>query len=131
MKTFPILRAKRIQTDSDQKEMIAVFQRVRGKDNVYPMGATHIACLGDEIVGGFSVQTPTVYWWTDPEQNSIRLSLQMIGCVETIMSERGTEAYIIACEEESPYYKILEKHLSTIKGENGCDKFKLFIRDMR
>ena len=114
-----------IVTLSTQTELDNLFKVCR-ENNVAPLYPTHLVLKKGEIVGCFSITSPTVYWWMDPRSVTIRESLPVFQSCDTLMAHTGCSSYIIPCEPESPFFGILSKRLDTIKTQGG-DDFKLFL----
>ena len=113
---------KRIETSEELEELYEVCQET----NTYPIFPTHIAIKKGTIVGCFSIHSPTVYWWMNPNTVTKRESLPIFQACDTLMSEHGNHSYIIPCEPESPFFGILSKRLDTVQTQGG-DDFKLFL----
>lgn len=108
----------------EERELLA--QACQEKGGVYPIFPTHFVRKGNEIVGCFSIYSPTVYWWMAPEFIKPRESLSVFQACDTLMTEQGYQSYILPCEPESPYFSLLSKRLNTIQTKEG-DDFKLFL----
>jgi hypothetical protein len=92
----------------EERELLA--QACQEKGGVYPIFPTHFVRKGNEIVGCFSIYSPTV----------------VFQACDTLMTEQGYHSYILPCEPESPYFSLLSKRLNTIQTKEG-DDFKLFL----
>ena len=128
--TYEPVRAKRLETPEDYEAMVAVYQKAQGLEDVTPVYTTHAILVNGKISGGFCLQSPSVYWWMDPEVNSIRNSMSALGCLESLMLESGVQGYLIVCEDTSEYHRLLEPRLKKVEGENGSTTFNVFLRNM-
>ena len=55
-----------------------------------------------------------------------RESLIVFQSCDTLMTQQGYNTYVIPCEQESPYYKLLSNKLDHIQSVNGND-WRLFL----
>ena len=117
------IRVKRIETAD---ELEALYE-VCDETNTYPIFPTHIALKKDQIIGCFSIKSPTVYWWMNPNTVTVRESLPIFQMCDALMYEHGHDSYIMPCEPESPFYGIISKRFDTIKTHGG-DDFKLILK---
>ena len=92
---------------------------------VYPIFPTHIVYKKGQIVGSFSINSPTVYWWMKPGIQT-RESLIVFQSCDTLMTQQGYDTYVIPCEQESPYYKLLSNKLDHVQSVDGND-WRLFL----
>ena len=128
--TYEPVRAKRLETKEDYETMVAAYQKAQGLEDVTPVYTTHGILVDGKISGGFCLQSPTVFWWMDPAVNTIRNSMSALGCLETLMLEKGVQGYLIVCEDTSEYHRLLEPRLKKVGGEGGSTTFNVFIRNM-
>ena len=117
------IEVKPIHSEEEREHLVKVCQ---DKGGVLPIFPTHLVKKHGEIVGCFSIASPTVYWWMSPEDIGIKESIPIYQACDTLMTQQGYHSYIIPCEPESPYFGLLSKRLNTICTEGG-DDFKLFI----
>jgi hypothetical protein len=120
------IQVKRIESS---EELEALYEVCR-ETNTSPIFPTHIALKRGRIIGCFSIKSPTVYWWMNPDTVTGRESLPIFQACDALMSEHGNQCYVLPCEPESPFFKILSKRLDTIKTEGG-DNFKLFLNKVK
>jgi len=125
-----MLFVRPVRGDEDRKKLVRCFQEIRGSNAEYPMFTSHMILNGEELIGGFALESPTIYWWMDPQKAKARHSVEAFCCMESLMADRGHRAYVIPCEETSPYYKMLESRLAPTHGAEQSEWFKLFIRDL-
>ena len=126
-----MIHVKPVNTSEDFNAMVECYQKMKKTDRLYPVYTTHTIWEEDKMIGGFALETPTIYWWMVPDMNTPRRSVNAFGCMESLLSEKGIEHDIMPCEESSPYYKMLESRLEPIKGEEGCIDWKLFVRTIK
>jgi len=69
---------------------------------------THMILKDDEVIGAFGMDVRCVSWWMDEEKSGKRDNLAAYQVLEALMSERGASAYLVPCEESSPYHKMME-----------------------
>ncbi len=125
------VRVVPIRNEAEQAEMLNVYRTMRpDAHNGYPVATTHMIVIDNEVAGGFCLESPTVYWWMVPERNTMRHSMSAFGCLETLMLQSGRESYLVVCEESSSYYKVLEKRLPMVMGEEDSSNWNIFIREI-
>tara|TARA_Y100000310_G_scaffold341874_1_gene442672 strand:+ start:546 stop:944 length:399 start_codon:yes stop_codon:yes gene_type:complete len=99
--------------------------KVSNEWGVSPIFPTHVVRKNGKIVGSFSTHSPTVYWWMKPGIQT-RESLLVFQACDTLMTQQGYDTYVIPCEKESSYYKLLSNKLSHIQSKDGND-WRLFL----
>ena len=123
------LRAEPLETQKQWEELLEQFRKGRGiRSN--PVFPTHLLRKSKEVVGSFSVGSPTVHLQLDKEKCNWRDSLTMWCILESLMMENKINEYVIACEPTSPFYNLLQKRLLKITGEENCENWHLFKRNL-
>ena len=117
------LEIRPIRTEEEREKLL---QRSMESSGVFPIFPTHIVYKKGEIVGSFSISSPTVYWWMDPNAIKIRDSMSIFQACDALMTEQGYSTYILPCEAESPYYKGLSNKLDHLKSKHN-DDWRLFL----
>ena len=80
------------------------------KDNHNLFNPTHVVKKGNNIVGAWSLcGIPFVTAWNKTDSINKRESLQIQSIVNSLMSEKGQDQYLIACDKDSKYTKFMEK----------------------
>ena len=123
------LRAEPLETQKQWEELLEQFRKGRGPRSK-PLLPTHLWRKGKEVVGSFSVGSPTVHLQLDKEKCNWRDSLTMWCILESLMMENKINEYVIACEPTSPFYNLLQKRLLKITGEENCENWHLFKRNL-
>ena len=127
--SLDFLRAEPLETQKQWEELLEQFRKGRGiRSN--PVFPTHLLRKGKEVVGSFSVGSPTVHLQLDKEKCNWRDSLTMWCILESLMMENKINEYVIACEPTSPFYNLLQKRLLKITGEENCENWHLFKRNL-
>lgn len=127
--SLDFLRAEPLETKAQWNELLKQFRKGRGiRSN--PVFPTHLLRKEGEVVGSFSVGSPTVHLQMDKEKCNWKDSLVMWSILESLMLENKIDKYVVACEPTSPFYKLLQKRLLKIKGEENCEEWHLFKRNI-
>ena len=117
------LEIRPIQSVEERKEVIEAGKNNGGRCPIFP---THVVLKEGEIVGAFCTWSPTVYWWMHSEKIRGRESLSIFQSLDTLMTEKGLGTYILPCEFESPYFKLLSNKLEYLSPTSG-DDWRLFL----
>jgi len=121
------MRVERINTPEQYQELLKQHRETHS-ENGHPVLPTHLVRMEGKIVGSFCLTSPTVHMQMDKRFMKARDSLLMFNILESLMLENGISRYVIACEETSPYYGILNKRLNKIVGEDDSLNWHLFKR---
>ena len=98
-----------------------------GKDGgSHPLFPTHVVYKNGDIAGAFSIGAPVVFWWMHTQRIRHRDSLAIFQAADTLMNQNGYGSYVLPCEPESPYYKLLTNKLMKFSGTEGGD-WSLFL----
>ena len=124
-----LVRAEPLETQEQWEELLEQFQKGRGPRSK-PLLPTHLLRRKGEVVGSFCVGSPTVHLQLDKEKCNWRDSLTMWCILESLMMENNINEYVIACEPTSPFYNLLQKRLLKITGEENCENWHLFKRNI-
>ena len=100
----------------DSHEVYREVMEAASTDKSGPYMPTHYVEKGGEIIGAFCTQSPTVYWWMHSQRASRKDSLLAFQSLDTLMNTLQVSEYVIPCELESPYYKLLKQKLTDIGG---------------
>jgi hypothetical protein len=101
---YPTVR--KILTIEDQQKTIEAA--IGDNDNM--TCPTHVVEKNGEIVGAWSLAgIPLVMVWHKSDAVSARESLILKNTYDSIMNDRGTPAYFIACNDKSNYINHMEK----------------------
>tara|TARA_R100000654_G_scaffold53277_1_gene79387 strand:+ start:922 stop:1275 length:354 start_codon:yes stop_codon:yes gene_type:complete len=80
------------------------------KDNHNLFNPTHVVKKGDNIVGAWSLcGIPFLTAWIKTDAINKRENLQIQSIVDSLMSEKGQNQYLIACDKDSKYAKFMER----------------------
>ena len=123
------LRAEPLETQKQWEELLEQFRKGRGPRSK-PLLPTHLLRRKGEVVGSFCVGSPTVHLQMDKEKCNWRDSLIVWSVLESLMLENNINQYVIACEPTSPFYNLLQKRLLKITGEENCENWHLFKRNL-
>lgn len=94
---------------SSNEELKALIELAKKDDHVV-LGATHILTKNDEIVGYMSIGGIThVHNWFDTENVTASDSIIAISQAEAIMASQGVKNYIVACDEQSPFFSKMDR----------------------
>jgi len=116
VKILPIL-------DKETYEKVLDAALANGHEVIQP---THMVLKDGEIVGGFSIQVTCASWWMDTEHSQRRDSLQAFHAMDALIADRGHNAYIMPCREDSPYFELMERgEFKKFKGDWGIFYKKL------
>ena len=124
-----LVRAEPLETQEQWEELLEQFQKGRGPRSK-PLLPTHLLRRKGEVVGSFCVGSPTVHLQMDQEKCNWRDSLIVWSVLESLMLENNINQYVIACEPTSPFYNLLQKRLLKITGEENCENWHLFKRNL-
>lgn len=124
-----LVRAEPLETQEQWEELLEQFQKGRGPRSK-PLLPTHLLRRKGEVVGSFCVGSPTVHLQMDKEKCNWRDSLIVWSVLESLMMENNINEYVIACEPTSPFYNLLQKRLLKITGEENCENWHLFKRNI-
>lgn len=124
-----LVRAEPLETQEQWEELLEQFQKGRGPRSK-PLLPTHLLRRKGEVVGSFCVGSPTVHLQLDKEKCNWRDSLIVWSVLESLMLENNINQYVIACEPTSPFYNLLQKRLLKITGEENCENWHLFKRNL-
>lgn len=124
-----LVRAEPLETQEQWEELLEQFQKGRGPRSK-PLLPTHLLRRKGEVVGSFCVGSPTVHLQMDKEKCNWRDSLIVWSVLESLMMENNINEYVIACEPTSPFYNLLQKRLLKITGEENCENWHLFKRNL-
>ena len=97
------------------------------ESGITPIFPTHIAVRRGKIIGCLSTHSPSVHWWMKPNEVTTKESLFIFQGCDTLMADKGYDRYLIPCEPESPFFRLLTRRLETLKTPEGGDDFKLFL----
>jgi len=112
-----------IQTE---EELNAVKQAAYNDEHRGLINPSHFITKEGEIIGAFSVESPTVYWWMHTQKAFKRDSMSALIALDAVMADHGYRQYIVPCEESSPYYNLLTNRCPIIKPLTGRD-WTLFL----
>lgn len=99
-------RVEKIKTIEELKLVIEEGK----KDNHNLLNPTHAVKKGDEIVGAWSLAgVPLVTAWNKTDTVNKRDSLQIQNIVNSLMSEKNSDMYLIACDKNSNYTEFMER----------------------
>ena len=87
----------------------ATIQKAAHEDGHSILYATHYIEQEDEIIGAFSVISPTVYWWMHTEKVKGRDSYKIGKFMSEILTESGSGIHYAPIQPDSPYYPLMEK----------------------
>ena len=114
----------------DSHEVYREVMEAASADGHGPYMPTHYVEKGGEIIGAFSTQSPTVFWWMNQSKATRRDSLLAFQSLDTLMNNLQLSEYIIPCEPESPYFDLMCSRLPDVhKGTLGGD-WRLFRRKL-
>ena len=71
--------------------------------------ATHYVEKDDEIVGAFSISSPTVYWWMHTEKIKGRDSYRIGALMTKLLSDNSPGIHYAPIQPDSPYYPLMDK----------------------
>jgi hypothetical protein len=101
-----MIKVRPIRSNDELKQLI----EIAAADNHVVIGPTHLLIKGDEIVGYMSLGGIThVHNWFHSEKGNAKDSLLAISQGEAILAQQGITNYIVACDEESPFFGKMEK----------------------
>ena len=123
------MRVERINTPEQYQELLKQHRETHSETG-HPVFPTHLVRMQGKVVGSFCLTSPTVHMQMDKRHMKVRDSLLMFNILESLMLENGINRYLIACEETSPYYGILDKRLNKILGEEDSLNWHLFKREL-
>jgi|TARA_Y100000004_G_scaffold83885_1_gene94147 hypothetical protein len=92
----------------ESEEFYAKVMEACHNDDDDLFDATHAVMKGQEIVGAFALMVPMVNWWMRKDSSS-RESFTVSRCMETLLANEGIDSFVMPCNEESPYYKNMER----------------------
>jgi hypothetical protein len=99
-------KIRKILTVEDQQKAIEAA-RADNDNMVFP---THIVEKKGEVVGAWSMAgVPLVMTWQKSDSVTARESLILKNTIDSIMDDRGTSSYFIACNSNSNYYDHMQK----------------------
>lgn len=116
----------RVRPIESEEERLKIYEEAANDGGRHPLMPTHVILKNGEIAGAFCVTSPTVYWWAHTEKIKPRDSLMLWQSLDTVMSENGFDSYVLPCEPESPYFKLLDERLPRFQGTEGGD-WRLFV----
>ena len=117
------LEVKPISSDEEREKVRDEALKNGGR---CPLMPTHCVRKRGELVGAFSIHSPTVYWWMHTDKIIGRESLAIFQACDTLMTQQGYDTYVLPCEPESPYFKLLSNKLDHFSGTDGGD-WRLFL----
>ena len=106
-------------TNSDEWNALVT---AAGKDNHYPLGATHFVTKGDEIIGSFNVG-PFICWWLRHDQ-TLRETIIVGKQLQHLITHNGIKEFAMFVSEDSPYYDHMDR--MGFRADEG--KYTLFIQ---
>ena len=109
-----------------EEEMKAVQEAAYEDEHRSLITPSHYMSKSGEIIGAFSVESPTVYWWMHTQKALKKDSMSALTALDAVMADHGFRQYIVPCEESSPYYKLLTNRCPIIKPLVGRD-WTLFL----
>ena len=115
-----------IRKINTQEEYAAVVAACKEDQDGYPIFPTHVILKKGKIAGCFCTWSPTVYWWSHSKLINRIDSLALYQSLDTLMNMNGHHTYVMPCELESPYYKLLSNKLHHLPSVGGND-FRIFI----
>jgi len=99
-------KARRIK----DKEEEALVIKAAIADNDSMTVPTHVIEKNGKVVGGWSLaKVPLVLVWHKSDEINAKESLVLNNTFRSIMDDRGSGPFIIACNGHSPYIKHMEK----------------------
>lgn len=114
-------KARRIK---DEAERQLVIQAALA-DNDSMTVPTHVIEKNGKIVGGWSLaKVPLVLVWHKSDEINAKESLVLNNTFRSIMNDRSTGPFIIACNGHSPYIKHMERF-----GFNPVWETNLFVSE--
>lgn len=93
----------------NSQQEIAVEQAAAADSHAL-LAPTHAVKKDGKVIGYVSILAmPVVHVWMDREAATVRDSLAMLAQTEAIVRDRGAHQYYMPCQENSPYFPLLEK----------------------
>lgn len=93
--------------DSKTRQLVSNLARQNNDAMQMP---THAVVKGNDIVGGWNLlEVPMVLLWHHSEKVNARDSLLLNNIQESMLSDKGVNQAYIACNDNSPYLKHMEK----------------------
>lgn len=93
-------------TQADKEALVVAA----AKDDHGVLYPTHVILKNNEIVGYFSLCiTPLVNVWFDSKKLNARDSLNAISVIENIARLSGFKELVVPCQEQSPFFKLMNK----------------------
>ena len=65
--------------------------------------ATHCVVREGEVIGAFSVFSPTIYWWMHTERSGSRDSLMVHQAMKGLVENQGSAVHYMPIQKSSPY----------------------------
>jgi hypothetical protein len=91
----------------DQQAAVRQAARADGHALLAP---THVVLRDRQVIGYVSILAlPVVHVWMDSKTAGVRDSLAMLAQTEAIVRDRGATHYYLPCQQESPFFPLLEK----------------------
>ena len=109
-----------------EEERLQIYEEADKDGGRHPIMPSHVVRKDDNIVGAFCLTSPTVYWWMHTDKIIGRESLALFKACDTLMTQQGYDTYVLPCEPESPYFKLLSNKLDHFSGTDGGD-WRLFL----
>lgn len=93
---------------STQAEMEEVIEAAKVDDHDMRF-ATHAVRMNGEVVGAICLAPlPFVWGWSKKGVVEMRESLNIRQMVASLMNDRGVNAFLVACDNDSPYLDYME-----------------------
>lgn len=114
----------------DSQEVYKQVMEAASADGHGPYMPTHYVQKNGEIIGAFSTQSPTVFWWMSEKKATRKDSLLAFQSLDTLMNNLQLSEYLLPCEPESPYFELMKSKLpNVLRGTLGGD-WRLFRREL-
>jgi hypothetical protein len=90
-------------------QQVAVKHAARADGHAL-LAPTHAVLRDRQVIGYVSILAmPVVHVWMDSNAAGVRDSLSMLAQAEAIVRDRGAKHYYLPCQQESPFFPLLEK----------------------
>jgi len=111
---------------SDAETLQKVHDAANADGNVI-FWPSHYAIEDGVILGAFALEAPISGWWMHKEKAGRRQSLQMFDAMEALHADKGNLAYLMPCEDTSPFYKLMSSSGKFVKLPRS---WNFFLRNM-
>jgi hypothetical protein len=96
----------------DSNELLLKVQNEAREDKGHHIfNPTHAIMRNGEIIGAFSVWSPTCHCWMHTDRMSSKSFKMAYQGMDTLMRQQKTPEYLINMHRSSPFYDILDKRM--------------------